>query len=437
MSDYSDWDPQEPPRDFAERVTERVVAERPRRTRRTFAIGALALAVAAAAVLVPAKLRVPRGAITADARTQAALGPRVVGVLEPGAQVRWEGDALTQNSGDVFYRVEPGAPLVVHTPAGDVSVLGTCFRVRLEMNKRDIKSAAAGAGLAAIAFVAVYEGKVAVSHAAESVTLAPGEAAKATASGVERLEDGRAALDDPSASPDPAMEANKNLADTVRDTKRRLETVEAQRARLERQLAEAQEKLAAQGSDGAPPRNRSEFDLTADDWSELAKSGTVKFRVPCTKGDSRLDAKDVLESGLAPQDLPTLQAAYKRSNDRVWAQIRPLCAAAVGSAEVADKIGTDTCVHLVLDMERDHDPDGSREAFYQVGEIQSGGRPAPGPNEKVSPVLRVFLAMTNEPKAFEADLAQSFGPEEAHRVAWSGGMCMSKSTFGGPGPRKR
>lgn len=445
MSDFSGWDPQEPPPDFAERVMARVTDERraaraPSRTKRSrlaFGVGLGVAAIAAAAVLVPARLRTSRGDIVAEARTQASLGPRVVGVLEPGAHVRWEGDALTQDAGDVFYRVERGGPLVVHTPAGDVDVLGTCFRVRVDMNKRDVKSAAVGAGLAAVAFVAVYEGKVAVSHAAESVQLSPGEAAKASSSGVEKLEDGRAALDDPSQSGDPAMEANRNLADSVRDYKRRLEGIEAQKGKLERQLAEAQDRLAAQSSDGAPPRNRSEFDLTPEDWTELAKSGTVKFRVPCMKGDTRVDAKDILEAGLAPQDLPAVQAAYRRSNERVWAQIRPLCAQAVGSAEVADKIGADTCVHLVLDMERDHDPDGARDAYYQVGEIQSGARPAPGAGEKVSPVLRVFMAMTNEPKAFEADLAQSFGPEEAHRVAYSGAMCMAKSTFGGPGPRKK
>lgn len=85
MSDFDAWEPQEPPRGFAERV---VAEAKPKKKNRTWAIG-LALVAAAAAI-----------------------------VLEPGAHVAWKGDELMQDSGDVFYRVEPGAPLVVHTPSG-------------------------------------------------------------------------------------------------------------------------------------------------------------------------------------------------------------------------------------------------------------------------------------------------------------------------------
>src|SRR5258708_7036385 len=128
MSDFDAWDPQEPQAGFTERVMADVKKDRqPKKRGRAFAIGITLVAMAAAAVIIPGRLRTPHGEITADARVQRELGPRVIGVLEPGAHVTWKGNELVQDSGDVFYRVEPGGPLVVHTPSGDVNVLGTCF----------------------------------------------------------------------------------------------------------------------------------------------------------------------------------------------------------------------------------------------------------------------------------------------------------------------
>lgn len=44
---------------------------------------------------------------------------------------------------------------------------------------------------------------------------------------------------------------------------------------------------------------------------------------------------------------------------------------------------------------------------------------------------------TGEAKMFESDLAQSFGPEEAHRIAYSDELCVGSSHFGGGKPAKR
>ena len=125
-----------------------------------------------------------RGDVTADARQEVRVGNRALAVLEKGAHVKWDGDAIEQSGGDVFWRVEPGARFVVHTAAADVAVKGTCFRVKVEgeedaMNRRDAMSGTVGAVLAATAFVGVYEGKVAVSHAGQSVDLVAGQSAEA------------------------------------------------------------------------------------------------------------------------------------------------------------------------------------------------------------------------------------------------------------------
>src|SRR4029077_935812 len=109
------------------------------------------LALAAAFAVKVTTMPDAHGSAIAKDRLEVSIGSRARAVLEPGAQVKWDGDDVVQAHGDVFYRVEPGARFRVHTPAGDVEVKGTCFAVKIrgeapgttegvDMNKRDAKS---------------------------------------------------------------------------------------------------------------------------------------------------------------------------------------------------------------------------------------------------------------------------------------------------------
>ncbi|MDB4942230.1 MAG: hypothetical protein JWP97_1764 [Labilithrix sp.] len=447
--DLDAWEAQAPPADFAERVLARVRAEspvpvKPPARRRRWAVaggvtGALALAAALALRIGSAP---QHGEAIARERLEVSLGSRARAVLEPGAQVKWDGADVVQAHGDVFYRVEPGARFRVHTPAGDVEVEGTCFAVKIRgegdaMNKRDAKSGVIGAALSALAFVGVYEGKVAVSHAGSRVDVGAGESAQAGSDGVHasgNLGDGEKAFDAKAsaASGDtPLAQANDNLVAQVSEYRSRLEAIAAQKIELEQQLKRSEDKLAA--ADGGPGRTRAEYDLTQEDWAELAKKGQVKYRVPCLGSDGwDFPASKLQTLGLAPQDAAVLKDAYQRSHDRVWKEIRPLCVAALGATpDVIDKIGADQCPHLIYDAAVRADPEAAREAHTQAAEIRAGLRPEPGPNDKVNPVTRMFLILTGANGAFEQDLAKSFGPEEAHRLAQSDEMCNSNSRWGG------
>jgi hypothetical protein len=79
---------------------------------------------------------------------------------------------------------------------------------------------------------------------------------------------------------EPWRAANASLAQTVKLTQQRLEQNEVEKKALEKELKAARAKLATAEGDGAAPRN--EFDLTQDDWKQLAKTGTVKAKYPCT-----------------------------------------------------------------------------------------------------------------------------------------------------------
>jgi hypothetical protein len=468
--DVDAWEAEAPPRDFTESVMRAVMAERaetaegadadgptratPARAaarRRWFAGGVTALAAAAAITLLVSRPPSSGEAIARD-RTEVRIGTRAIAVLEPGAKVTWSGDDVVQTTGDVFYRVEPGARFRVHTPAGDAEVLGTCFAVKVHgasnedrdmkwMQKRDVKVGAMGAAMSALAFVAVYEGKVAVSHAGQRAELKAGESATSGPGGVRRASEEEAAAaasalaaaDD--ATADPTTTANQNLVGQVRAYKDELSKIQTQKTELEKKLKESETRLAsAQGGDAGP--SKSEFDLSPEDWAELAKNRTVKYRVPCTDAKNWTLTQGKLDKlGLAPTDAAPIRDAYERSEKRTWAEVRPLCVAALGSADAVDKLGLNTCTHLILDLSHKNDPAGTREQMSAVGEIRAGIRPPPSADDKVGPVLKLFLALTGSNKSFEADLARTFGPEEAHRLAYSDEMCMESSTFGRGGKR--
>ncbi len=472
--DLDAWEPQTPPADFAERVLGAVKDERkadatkapaslpppaaPPRTRRTgWGVGAgvagvLALAAAIALKIGPSApnaMMPAKGEAIAKDRIEVAVGGRAKAVLEPGATIKWDGDDVVQAHGDIFYRVEPGARFRVHTPAGDVEVKGTCFAIKVrgegqsaevDMQKRDVKSGAIGAALSALAFVAVYEGKVAVSHASEHADLSAGESAQVGAAGVAKsasLGDGQKAFDAKVAEGDLAAgsstaAANQNLVAQVSEYRARLEAIAAQKSELEQKLKKTEEKLAST-ADGAAPRNRGEYDLTQEDWAELAKNGMLKFRLPCLRADGWSFPADRLNKlGLAPQDAQPIKEAYEKSYQRIWKEMRPMCMQALGaSPEIIDKIGPDSCMHLVYDLASKEDQAATAEAHTQAAEVRAGLRPEPGPNDKQHVVLRMMLLLTGANKSFEGDLAKTFGPEEAHRLSQSDDMCNSNSRWGG------
>ncbi len=451
--DLEAWDVAAPPAGFAERVLDRVRsenagnaenAEEPARIttaartrRRWLAVsGGVATLAVAAMMLLRVSSPPSQGEAIAKDRVEVALGSRALAVLEPGATVKWNGDDVEQSRGDVFYRVEPGKRFTVHTPAGEVEVKGTCFTVKVRALPDAAKS---------LAFVVVHEGKVGVTPGVSAkdhahVDLKAGESAQSGPEGVTRTSgmssdgekafDQRAAALDVKAEDDSTSRANQNLVRQVSDYRSRLEAIAAQKRELEEKLKNSEERLAA-SRDGSVVIPHG-FDLSSEDWKELAKTGTIKYRIPCSSRNGGYQPKPeaLTNLGLQPADGEVIRDAYARSTKRYWDAIKPLCSAAIGNPDIAEKIGPDTCIHLILDLESERDNEAVRVARRQVGEIRAGIKPMPGPNDKLHPVTRIFLTATGEAKALEDDLAKSYGPEEAHRLVYSDELCFGHSTFG-------
>ena len=127
-----------------------------------------------------------------------------------------------------------------------------------------------------------------------------------------------------------------------------------------------------------------------------------------------------------------IRAAYQRSYARVWGTLRSLCVEAIGNANVVDVLGPNTLTHVVSDMAQKADGVAAQAAMRAVAEARARLHPRPATGTINHPVFDLFWTLSGEMPALEADLAESFGLEDAKRLAYATGMCAGTSTFGRP-----
>jgi FecR protein len=273
------WPAAEPPPGFSDRVLERLqpgstqvgaVASPGQARRRAGARGwltasprrwlalpafALALALGGVFVLESTRPAFEGDVIAAEPRV-VSIGERAIAELSNGAHVRWSGDDVQQDRGEVTYRVEPGARFEVQTPYGNVAVLGTVFRVVVadadptggEPMQKRWTIAGAGATLGALLFVSVERGSVRLSAGEHELEVAAGQTGSIGADGVPRRETA-AASTPPDASDPASVEAERKRARQVADAVRRHA---ARRREAAAKAAKAPERAAAQQAPAEP-----------------------------------------------------------------------------------------------------------------------------------------------------------------------------------------
>jgi hypothetical protein len=378
------------------------------------------------------------GERTAIERSEVGLGNRAVAVLEPQASISWRGARVTQSVGDVFYRVERGSQAFsVVTPAGQIEVLGTCFRVQLRPQVADV----ANGKTRPVAIVSVYEGTVRLTRAEHSLELHAGESGQLDAEGARTMDErqlwalSRHAAGGAAGRSGPRAEQTPDVASLqlqLAGLEREKHDLELQLLTLESGLVEAAEAtLPRKGPKGGIDAH--DFDLDQADWKTLAAEGRVNYLVPCLSPKGQTwspDERALSRLSLSPEDGQLLAQAYRRSNDRLWAILRPLCINAVGSEAVVDLLEGVTCMQIVGSMARASDRQAADDAFRRVAEVRAGLQPVPDPAAPQHPVFQGLWALTGEMARFEADLTESFGPDEAQRLAWEGGGCMNVQTLG-------
>jgi hypothetical protein len=301
------------------------------------------------------------------------------------------------------------------------------------MLKKNVTGVAAGAALGVLLTVLVYEGGgVKMSDRDAHVGLSPGEATSMGAGGIPRVQEWGTARTVASArvaqSPAPPAQHDESaLRQAVNSDNSELKLSKAQKNELARRLGQAEAELS-DGQEGR--RGRSEFDLDREDWKTLAETSTVKFRVPCQyPADWTPSSNEIERLGLTPDDAELLRGAYARSNQRVWSKVRPLCVEAIGKEAVVDLLGTNTCIQVVLNLAKSADYASTRAAMQEVGLTRAHELAPPQEGVTKHPVFDLFWALSGETEEFQADLAESLGPEDAKRIAFSDATCSQGSSF--------
>jgi len=214
--------------------------------------------------------------------------------------------------------------------------------------------------------------------------------------------------------------ANANLVSSLQECNRRLANA-------------GQPRIAAPAPAAGPSasgRSRDQRRAEAKaNFERLAQQGVISYSVPCIRDTPFVPSQRQLDRlGLAPHDAEVLRDAYAKSNQRTMAQIKPLCARVLGNEQLVDRVGPSACMSAIVDGARKENADKMQQALIRVGEVNAGKREAPKSAEPLEPVEALLLAFSAESKAFEADLAASFGPDDAHRVATSRALCTERGT---------
>lgn len=418
------WPPLAPPAGFAERVLEARDVAAPRRRRWPLVAAAATLSTAAAAATLVFALRpadrAARGELTATVRTTSRLGDRAIAVAEPTATLTWQidddGDAvIEQRAGDVFYRVEPGGAFVVHTPAGDVHVTGTCFRIEVEpMNKREqlLLSGTIGAILATGIVITVYEGRVIADTggartevvAGHRAALGGGQAVVATGE-VDARGGGV-----PGVLPDERRASRQELL--ARTVAQRTEI-----AKLRDQVAQLEARRPGHHDSTAEP-GRAWHDPSEERLAEWARECHVRSDEPGFDMWRPQTSLGKNERGLEPGELTAYNAALAEVQQAWKALVRALYLEATGDAAGVDVLSLDA---MRSEIQQKGSPDEHNLVLQRIANERAGLAQPPADLSRTSPYERMMRAYLELGDQTEAALAKRLGPERAAAIrgdAW-------------------
>lgn len=467
-ADAIDWPAMAPPEGFAERTVAAFVDQTdahdvvpedatPPRQRWGWIVAAVAVAASLLLWLAWPGRSEAHGQLAPSASTQTVpMAGRAIAVAQPGAALNWNVDAdgsgaVVQDAGRVFYRVEPGGSFSVQTPAGSISVTGTCFEVEIgSMNKSSgFKGAALGAALASAVVVTVYEGGVVLANERGEVALAPGERGRAQADHEpKRWEDEPA---DGDAAPDVVAARSVGPDDAAAQLKRQARALEKTRAEqveqekvidaLRRQVVDLggepgkmspaelkvrARKCAGQGRGGDCPF----LDPDEDTLREMARCASVKVDFPGFLDNIESPNVDGYAQGLGlsdPADVAKFQTAADRHYESFNTRLREIFVELGGDPELAGDASAATMKSYIADQ---LDGELMGDLQRRVAEERAGLRDGPTDLSELpieEQAYRLHVELGNE---FERHVAQQLGTDRAHELrrvqdGWPGSTSVS------------
>ena len=238
-----------------------------------------------------------------------------------------------------------------------------------------------------------------------------------------------------------AMEANANLVGQVHDYRSRL-TLAEQRIKV----ADLERAKVLHGVPAA-------LLPSAAEWARMARDGTLRLRLPCSRPDERggyavrrsqETAIGILRSplngdfrermraaGLSTEELETIEDAYGRTHRRTWDTIRSACEASAGyrsamaahaEGEMSDEGRIEECKDHVLDIEEP----STRAALRRVAELHAADAAI---ERTTNDEQRIAFALTSATATLFDEMVRALGREKATRAIDNGILCLEETLF--------
>lgn len=441
------WEVPPQPLGLAARALSRAHARRQRRR-------AVALFAAAACVLVGLAGMVAHFALghrdehggteRLGERRTLGIGRRAIVVAEAGTQLRWKVSAsgaaqVTQKSGNVFYRVEPGGPFVVKTAHGTVTVLGTCFRVEvkaMKSKKAGLIGAVSGALFATAVVVSVYEGKVfsASRGTKGGVEVTAGKVVRIErlkppvladlndrSAGVGRSRHAAGGVAAPASARDPIV-LSGTAATQHRLLVARAKQLEQEVGQLRSQLQKANDK-ASKGKI---------LDLSKEEKVALAKRCELRWDISTDGTDApTLSPQTKAKIGLSDQEAELVNEVLASEHKVLLGELRKLYVEVAGNADAAQQLSP---AALIFDIQDKSTRADVRAAFQRIARERAGLQAPPKDFTGLSTVERMMRLLTAAGDKLERAIGQKIGPDLArrHRELDGGYGSKSRSSHGCP-----
>jgi hypothetical protein len=303
----------------------------------------------------------------------------------------------------VFYRVERGGAFVIHTPAGDVRVTGTCLRVEvMPMKSRDqiLLSGAVGAALAAGVVITVYEGHVVAETRNARTELAAGS---------------RTVLDGPS-HPAPVAAAPIDPNASHDELVARATAQQTQIAQLQAHIADLEKQTGGRRQSDDQEDGRLWHDPSHDKLVEWAAACHVRGDEPGVASFTPVKAgEDHL--GLEPSELDAYNTVVGDITKQWQSLVRSLYIEATGDATGAETLSAEAMRNEI----EEKSPRGERSQVLQkLSRERAGLQPPPADLSKTSPLERMMRAWWSLGDQTEDALAKRLGAKRAHDVRGDG-----------------
>jgi len=403
---------------------------------------AVIVAIASAAVIAFAIVRGPKapevsGAVRATARETVTLGTRGVAVAEPGASFDWKvvgtGNAsVEQTRGSVFYRVERGGPFVVSTPAGDITVTGTCFAVEIrpmKPSKQTLTGAAVGAALSATVLLTVYEGRVLFANDSGKTEVAAGQSAVSGPGAMPRLVVG-GPTEVAAATLPPAPAPDATRAELLeRDAEQR-----ARIAALEQRLTDmagGARTVVRRGPGGSGDHEDGDWlNPTQEQLDQFAKDCRVRIDAPTVFGPSAptIGPKMAAEMGVSEQERVALNKVIEQFREQMLEEIRQLYVDATGDVDGASSLSLEAMKGELVDKSA---PGEAGRVRGRIAQERAGQVPRPTSTEGMTPYEQYFRLLAESGDEFQRAIASVVGAERARMFREEQGGWGMRMDMGG------